>query len=96
MHAGWPTWEAAHIACREWPAGRPHCRADTPLTTDSQGRVQGMVTSRQVGIGVVPGFVIVVLHIEVTQLAVFYAQGTAGIVDILPVQCLYKYNILKL
>lgn len=27
LHAGWPTWEAAHSACREWPARRPHCCA---------------------------------------------------------------------
>lgn len=56
-----------------WPlVGRP-LSAGWPLTTDSQGRIQSRVTRRKARVGVVTGLVIVVLHIEVAQLAVFNA-----------------------
>lgn len=60
-----------------------------PLTTNSQGRIQGRIACRKVRVGVVSRLVIVVLHIKVAQLAVLNSKGAACIVDILAIQCLF-------
>ena len=48
--------------------------------------VQAGVPGGQRGVGVVAGLVVVVLHVQVTQLGVLYPQGAAVVVDVLPVQ----------
>ena len=44
------------------------------------------VSCGEAGVGVVPGLVVVVLDVQVTQLGVLYPQRAAVVVDVLPVK----------